>query len=145
NVPEWERDFLIVEDHLPAGVTLIEGSVQTTASSYTLADGVLTFYFAPDQWPGSIRYDVYGYLPGRYRTLPASIRSAYDPGRAHLGPAGDLRVLAPGEAPTDPYKPTPDELYARGNALFDLGKLADAAGPLDDLFNAYTLRDDLAK
>ena len=57
--------------------------------------------------------DVYGSLPGRYRALPASVRSAYDPGRAHLGPAGDLRVLAPREAPTDPYKPTPDELLAR--------------------------------
>ena len=45
--PEWERDFLVVEEHLPAGTTLIEGSVQTSASSYTLADGVLTFYFAP--------------------------------------------------------------------------------------------------
>src|SRR5262249_11130362 len=45
NPPEWERDFLVVEEHLPAGTTLIEGSVNTTASSYTLADGVLTLYF----------------------------------------------------------------------------------------------------
>ena len=49
--PEWERDFLVVEEHLPAGTTLIEGSVQTSASSYTLADGVLTFYFAPGPEP----------------------------------------------------------------------------------------------
>src|SRR6202030_1628807 len=41
--PEWERDFLIVEEHLPAGTTLIEGSVTTTATSYDLADGVVTF------------------------------------------------------------------------------------------------------
>ena len=32
NVPEWERDFLVVEEHLPAGTTLIEGSVQSQAS-----------------------------------------------------------------------------------------------------------------
>ena len=53
---------------------LNKGSVMTAASSYTLADDVLTFYFAPNQWPGQIRYDVYGYLPGRYRALPASIK-----------------------------------------------------------------------
>ena len=47
---------------------------------------MLTFYFAPDQYPGSIRYDVYGYLPGQYRALPPRLRSAYEPGRSHLGP-----------------------------------------------------------
>ncbi|WP_074310399.1 MG2 domain-containing protein [Singulisphaera sp. GP187] len=144
-VPEWERDFLIVEEHLPAGTTLIDGSVQSQAGSYTLADDILTFYFAPNQWPGAIQYDVYGYLPGRYRALPASIRSAYEPGRSHLGPAGDLKVLAPGEANTDAYKPTPDELFARGKTQFDAGRLAEAADPLGQLFAGYTLRDDIAK
>jgi TolA-binding protein len=145
NRPEWERDFLVVEEHLPAGATLIEGSVQSSSGSHTLADGVLTFYFAPDQYPGRVRYDVYGYLPGMYRTLPASVRSAYDPGRSHLGPAGEIRVLSPGETPNDPYKATPDELYARGKALFDAGRLTEAAAPLEEVFNAYTLRDDVAK
>ena len=145
NRPEWERDFLVVEEHLPAGVTLIEGSVQTAASSFTLADGVLTLYYAPDQWPGLTTYDVYGYLPGKYRSLPASIRSAYEPGRSHLGTAGDLTVLSPGEATSDPYKMTPDELYARGKAHFTAGRLSEASAPLEELFNAYTLRDDIAK
>ncbi len=77
NTPEWERDFLIVEEHLPAGTTLIEGSVQHDRHRrIDLADGVLTFYFAPDQNPGVIAYDVYGYLPGQYRALPASDHEA---------------------------------------------------------------------
>ncbi len=54
-------------------------------------------------------------------------------------------MLAPGEASTDPYKPTPDELYARGKALFDAGRLAEAAAPLEALVVGYTLRDDIAK
>ncbi len=145
NRPEWERDFLVVEEYLPAGTTLIEGSVRSAASSYTLADNVLTFYFAPGQGPGDFSYEVYGYLPGQYRALPTSIRSAYEPGRMHLGPAGELRVLAPGEPNTDPYQPTPDELYARGKAQFDAGRLAEAAAPLEALFTAYSLRDDIAK
>ncbi len=145
NQPEWERDFLVVEEHLPAGVTLIEGSVQSQAESYSNADGLLTFYFAPDQNPGPIRYDVHGYLPGAYRALPTSVRNAYEPGRAHLGTVGGLRVLDPGEAGSDPYKATPDELYARGKGLFEAGKLVEAAAPLEALFNGYTLRDDVAR
>jgi tetratricopeptide (TPR) repeat protein len=145
STPEWERDFLIVQEHLPAGTTLIEGSVNTSATSYDLADAVLTFYFAPNQYPGVISYDVYGYLPGHYRALPASVRSAYEPGRFHLGPVSELQVSAPGERNTDPYKPTPDELFARGKANFDAGRFAEAASTLEPLFAGYTLRDDIAK
>jgi alpha-2-macroglobulin len=143
--PEWERDFLIVEEHLPAGTTLIEGSVHAAATSYNLADGMLTFYFAPNQNPGLITYDVHGYLPGQYRALPTSIRSAYEPGRFHLGPASELKVRAPGEPNTDPYKPTPDELYARGKAHFGAGRFTEAGEALEPLFGGYTLREDVAK
>ena len=145
--PEWERDFLIVEEHVPAGATVIEGSVQTSATSYHLADGIMTFYFAPDQYPGSITYDVHGYLPGQYRALPASIRSAYEPGRFHLGQAGkiELRGKTPSEPSTDPYKPTPDELYAQGKGHFDAGRFNESGEALEPLFGGYTLRDDIGK
>ena len=84
-----------MQEHLPAGTTLIEGSVQTQASSFELADGVLTLYFPPGVNPGETTYDVFGYLPGQYRTLPASVRSAYEPGRYHLGQAGRASASAP--------------------------------------------------
>jgi len=142
--PAWERDFLVLEEHLPAGTTLVEGSVRSQASHQTFADGVLTLYFAPDQAPDLV-YDVFGYLPGEYRALPPILSSAYEPGRRHVGPAGGLKVLSPGEKSTDPYRPTPEELYARGKALFDSGRRAEAAGPLEALWSAYTLRDDVAK
>ncbi|HWE36329.1 MAG TPA: hypothetical protein VG406_07125, partial [Isosphaeraceae bacterium] len=142
--PAWERDFLVLEEHLPAGTTLVEGSVRSQANHHTYADGVLTLYFAPDQSPGCV-YDVFGYLPGEYRALPPTLSSAYEPGRRHLGPAGGLKVLTPGEKPTDPYRPTPDELYARGKALFDSGRQAEAAAPLEALWSAYTLRNDVAR
>lgn len=143
--PAWERDFLVVEEHLPAGATLVEGSVQSSAQHFEVGDGTITFYFAPDQWPGRIQYDLYGYLPGDYRALPTEIRSAYDPGRYHLGGEENLKILPPGQKSDDPYKATPDELYARGKALFDAGRFAEAAEPLEALWNAYNLRDDVAK
>ncbi|MEO6808597.1 MAG: MG2 domain-containing protein, partial [Isosphaeraceae bacterium] len=142
--PAWERDFLVLEEHLPAGSTLVDGSIQSPASHHELVDGVLTLYFAPDQWP-SCTYEVFGYLPGDYRALPARLRSAYEPGRLHLGNVGSLKVLPPGEQSTDPYKPTPDELYARGKGLFDADRLTEAASALEALWSAYTLRDDVAK
>ena len=143
----WERDFLILEDHLPAGTMLVEGSVQTSASHYEEADGLMRFYFAPEQEPGQTSYDVHGYLPGEYKTIPPILSSAYEPGRRHMASAGvyDLKVLTPGEVKTDPYKATPDELYARGKANYDAGRLSEAAAPLEEVFNAYTLRDDIAK
>ncbi len=123
----------------------MEGSVQSQARSYTMTDGTLTFYFPAGQPIGVIHYDLRGDLPGRYRVLPPSIRSADDPGRGHLGDAATLQVLAPGATSTDPYKPTPNELYHRGKIHFDAGRLAEAAAPLETLFEGYTLRDDILK
>ena len=84
-------------------------------------------------------------VAGRYRTLPPRLQDADDPGRSVLGSAGELVILSPGEPPTDPYRPTPDELYARGQALFEAGRLAEAASPLEALASGYTLRDDVRK
>ncbi|HEX4753996.1 MAG TPA: MG2 domain-containing protein, partial [Solirubrobacterales bacterium] len=140
----WERDFLVLQEYLPAGTTLVEGSVHSSATHSTYGDGVLTLYFAPDQWPGCT-YQVFGHLPGQYRALPPQLSSAYEPGRYHLGPEGKLTVLMPGEKATDPYRATPDELFARGKATFDAGKVAEAAAPLEELAKGYTLRPDIAK
>lgn len=84
------------------------------------------------------------YLPGGYRVLPTRLRSAYEPGLLHLGKVGSLTLLPPGEPSNDPYKPTPDELYARGKGLFDADRLAEATPPLEALWSTYTLRDDVA-
>ena len=143
--PGWERDFLVLEEPLPAGATLVDGSVQTGASHFEVTDGVLTLYFSPDQYPGTTTYDVFGYLPGTYRALPTTIRSAYEPGRYQLGKPGDLTVLEPGKGSTDPYRPTPDELYARGTALFQQKRFAEAAESLGALWADYALRDDVAR
>lgn len=141
----WDNDFLVVEEYLPAGTSLVEGSVQSSALYHQEDDGKLVFFFAPGQYPGTIRYELYGVIPGEYRALPTKICSAYDPGKLHLGPAGGLKVLSPGEAPNDPYRPTPDELLARGKALHELGRLPEAGAALEALSEGWTLNDEVAK
>lgn len=145
--PPWEREFLVLQSDLPAGTTLVPGSIQTSAARHEIEDGRITFFFAPDQDPGQTFYDVFGYLGGSYRNVPPRIWNAYEPGQRHMAKAGvyDLKVLLPGEPKTDEYKPTPDELYARGKALFEAGRLKDAAAPLEALWGAYTLNDEVAR
>ncbi|MDB5352249.1 MAG: large extracellular alpha-helical protein [Planctomycetota bacterium] len=139
------REFLAIEEHLPAGASLVEGSVKTNASGHAAKDGLLTFDFDADTDRPTLEYDVYGVLPGEYRVLPPKVASVYEPGRYHLGPVGGLKVLDAGEKSTDPYKATPDELYARGKALYDAGRTAEAAPLLESLWGGYALRDDVAK
>ncbi len=135
----------VLHEYLPAGMTVVPGSLQSGASLYTISDGVLTLYF-PDFPPFiSARYELRGDLPGRYRVLPASIRAADDPGRGDFGKEAELSVLAPGAPTTDIYRPTPDELFDRGKRHFDAGRLAEAEAPLESLFQGYTLRDDILK
>ena len=145
--PAWERDFLVLEEHLPAGTTLVEGSVQSQASHYDAGRRRPDLLLRPRPVSRARSATTStATCPGQYRALPAALRDAYEPGRSHLGPAGRARACSrPGETSTDPYKATPDELYARGKALFDAGRLAEAAAPLEALFGGYTLRDDVAK
>ena len=135
----------MVEETLPAGTTLIEGSVQTNASSFTQADNVLTFYFAPETYLGAIRTTISGYLPGRTGPCPPRFAGPTTPASSIWAGRAPLQVLAPGERSTDPYKATPDELHARGKALFQGGRLAEAAEPLEELFGGYGLNDAIAK
>ena len=136
--------YLLVEDTLPAGASMVEGSLSTDAAVQHLADGVLTVSFAPGQVPTEVSYELNGLIPGRYRTLPPRVFDADDPGRSALGSPGELTVLGAGEDSTDAYRPTPDELLARGRALFDSGRVAGSLGPLDALATGYKVRDDLA-
>ena len=80
--------------------------------------------------PGAADEDPLGLRAGRRSTSARPARSA---------------CSNPGETPNDPYKATPDELLARGKALFESGRLREAAGPLEELFGGYTPRDEVAR
>lgn len=142
---ESDRGYLILEEYLPAGASVVEGTVKSNAVFHRQGDGVLTFYFTPDRSPEKISYEIYGAHTGQYRALPSRVRSVDYPGRYDYGNPGDLRILSPGEKSTDPYNPTPDELLTRGKVLFDAGRLKEAASPLEAMSSNFKLRDDVRK
>ena len=129
--PSWERDFLVVEG-VPArrhdpGRGLGQFPGQPLHRRGRRPHPLL--HARPVARRASTRSTAT--CPGAYRALPPSLSSAYEPGRRHLGEPGGLKVLAPGETIDRPLPATPDELYARGKALFDAGRLAEAAAPLE--------------
>jgi tetratricopeptide (TPR) repeat protein len=134
-------DFLVVEESVPAGATLVEGSVSGSFDHFGLVDGRIIFYTRAGR-SGAISYDLYGFTPGEYRVLPTVIRGAYGSEVLGLNNTATLTVLARGERSTDKYRPTPDELYYYGKALFDDGRLGEAQPLLARLYQEWTLRDE---
>ena len=142
NQPMNMNDGVIVQDYLPAGASLVEGSVVSSADYVGLDDGVLTLAFGPQRDPGLITYELTGVIPGEYRVPPPRARTAEDPGVGHLGEPGRLTIHPRGEPGTDPYKPTPDELFARGKAQFQARRFALATAALEPYTEQFTPRDE---
>jgi hypothetical protein len=135
--PERERDFLIVREPIPAGTTVLEGSIEGTYEYYRVGDGEIMVY-AGRRWPPvELEYTLVGYAPGTYRILPTVVESVYTPGRRAVGTPAELTVLVRGEESKDPYRPTPDELYYLGKAHFDDGNYGRAGELLEQLWSQW--------
>ena len=143
-VPQHDDDYLVLREALPAGATLLADSVKGNFEYYTVADDAITFYLGPRRYVGTIQYGLAGYAPGSYRVLPAVVESIYDRRHTAYGKPSALAILAPGEKSNDPYKPTPDELYALGEKHFNDGHFKKAGEHLEKLFAEWgtRLRDD---
>jgi len=132
-----ELDYLILEVPLPAGTSLLEGSVRGTFQSFEERGGRLVVHVGQHAFGGSLEYTLVGALPGAYRVLPASLRSAYEPGASARGDALPFRVLGRGETSPDEYRRTPDELYHLGLARYAASELDAARELLSGLYEEY--------
>jgi outer membrane protein assembly factor BamD (BamD/ComL family) len=135
-------DLIVVEDTLPSGARLVEGSVTGNVLRTEKDSGRLRFYLDPNLFGDSeITYEVFGAFEGRSKVRPTRVYRLGSPETAHASTDSTLTILPAGSKSTDPYEPTPDELYARGQRLFDKGRVADAAAALEALSAKYALTD----
>jgi uncharacterized protein YfaS (alpha-2-macroglobulin family)/TolA-binding protein len=145
NTPADQLEYLVVTEPIPSGATVIERSVQGGFERFDIGPGAITFYVGSRQYPGTIRYELYGYLPGKYRAAPTVVRNAYRPEQLAVAAAKPLDVLPLGAASADPYRLTPQELYELGKREFDAGRLAEAGKHLGELVAKWNLKADVYK
>ena len=140
----WVNWYLVIEEPLPAGTTLVAGSLQGSFSHYETAPGKIVMYYAPNTAVYDIRYQVVAYAPGVYRALPTTMRDAVNPSRMRVGPASSIELLAAGERSPDPFQINNDELFMLGLLYFEDGVYDKALENLAELFKrsrTYNERD----
>ncbi len=135
--------WFVLDIPLPAGARLVPGSINH-AQHEILGDSI-RIHFA-NACP-SVSYDLIGYVPGKFRILPAVIREIGNPAFMAVGPTPELTVLAAGEKSLDEYIMNISERFALGQCYFNDGDDATALEYLSAVFkeNAKFNESELAR
>ena len=139
------QGYLMLEEPLPSGCSVLKESISGTYDHYEVLPGKIVFYLSNRRWLGSIKYDLYGVVPGEYGILPTRVSSPYVPSYYSTGKPYKVVVLGPGEKKTDPYKMTPNELYYLGKAMYDRKEYKKADHHLSTLFKFHTEKFSLSE
>jgi alpha-2-macroglobulin len=140
-----DSPYLVMHVPLPAGTSVLPGSVEGRYERYILRDHEIVVYLGQHKGTGWINYKLIGAVPGKYRTLPVRVEDLSDPSRFALGKPHDLEILPRGRASTDDYKETPDELYYLGLAALERADEEMAFSLLSRLYDGFgsELRDEM--
>ncbi len=142
NTPDQQLEYLVVSESLPAGVTVVEGSVRGGFERYEITPGAILFYIGTRPSIASIHYEVHGYLPGHYQVAPTIVRNVYQPDQIAVCAPPQLTVLPSGAASPDEYRLTPVELFELGKWHFEQRDYATAARHLGQLLSDWNLDSD---
>ncbi len=115
--PEERLEYLVVTEPIPSGTTVIEKSVSGPFEHFEIGQGEITFYIGSRLGLGTIHYELYGCVPGKYRVGPTIVRNAHRPEQLLVTSPKSLAVLPQGAKSADPYRLTPQELYELGKRL----------------------------
>ncbi len=140
----YNYGYVVVEENLPAGMMLAEGSLHGAHTHFEADAGKLTLFFPAGTYVQDYSYELIGYATGEFRVLPTVVRDAVNPGRMRVGAQAELFVLAPGVDSDDPYVMNDAERFALGKLNFDDGLYDKALTYLADLFKRnrdYNERD----
>jgi hypothetical protein len=127
----------VLEIPLPAGTSLLEGSLQGEVLAWREEAGRLVLQLgALDSWR-QLSYTLVGTSPGKWKPLPPTLWRAFDPGILAVGEPIAFEVLARGERSTEARRPTPDELYSLGTRAWEEGDHELARTTLASLWETY--------
>ncbi len=143
NTRAEQLEYLVVTEPIPSGTTVIEQSVQGPFERFELTPEGITFYIGNRRGIGTIRYELYGYLPGEYRAAPTMVRNAHRPEQMAVSAPKSLKVLPADEESGDPYRLTPQELFELGKLHFAKGDMPAAGRHLTELVEKWNLNADV--
>ena len=138
--------WYVLDIPLPAGARLVPDSVSVSNNTRHEVPGDSIRIHFTGRCP-SVSYDLTGYVPGKFRMLPAVIREIGNPAFLSVGPSPELTVLTVGEKSPDPYAMNISERYALGQLHFNDGEYARALEYLSAVFkeNAKHNESELAR
>lgn len=142
DLPAEQLEYLVITEPLPSGSTVIDQSVRGGFERYELSPGAITFYIGTRHFIEPISFEVYGYLPGKYRVTPTVMRDAYRPDQLVVSDTRTITVLPQGVASGDEYKLTPQEYYELGKRYFAKKDFPEAGRHLTQLLNDWQLLPD---
>ncbi|MEI8372661.1 MAG: hypothetical protein WCJ35_07485, partial [Planctomycetota bacterium] len=143
--PEERLEYLVVTEPIPSGTTVIEKSVTGPFEHFEIGPGEITFYIGSRSSLGTIHYELYGYVPGKYRIGPTIVRNAHRPEQLLATSPKTLAVLAQGAKSADAYRLTPQELCELGKRLTAKKDYATAMPHLTELVEKWNLRPEVYK
>jgi alpha-2-macroglobulin len=134
NTPDDQLDYLVITEPLPSGVSVVESSIKGGFERYEVGAGSITFFVGSRRYIEEIKFEVHGYLPGKYRAAPTVVRNAYRLDDMAVTTPKQLTVLALGDNSKDQYKLTPREQFELGKRNYDKDQFKEAIPYLTDLF-----------
>ncbi|MCO6453957.1 MAG: tetratricopeptide repeat protein [Pirellulaceae bacterium] len=138
-------EYLVVTEPLPAGTTVVEGSLRGGFERYELQPGSITFYLGGRRSIEPITYELHGYLPGSYRAAPTVVHNAFQQDQIAVSKPLALEVLPLGAESGDAYRLTPRELYELGRLEFEARHFEPASRHLHQLVDDWNLQPEIYK
>jgi tetratricopeptide (TPR) repeat protein len=143
--PDEELPYLVLTEPLPAGVSVVESTIAGDFDRYEISPGAVTFYLGNRRHFSPVHFDVFGYLPGEYRSPPTAVRNAYRPDEIAVADAKSLTVLPQGAKSDDAYRLTPRELFELGKLHFGQKQYGKVIEHLAELTSKWNLQEEVYK
>ena len=139
----WQAhgNFLQIDEEIPAGCLLVEGSLRSNAQSVERNGNRLRLRYGPGIM-GHVSYEVIALTPGNWTARAAVLADPYDPARCRRGTANTLTILPPGQPSAEAYVMNRDEHMEVARLLFERNKAADCLVHLDALAGGKLSQDE---